>query len=81
MSIRVTPTTMNRSVMTGLQTNLARLQRTQEQLSSGRRINRPSDSPTDTAQAMRLRGEQARTEQSGATSPTGSPGSGRRTPP
>jgi flagellar hook-associated protein 3 FlgL len=65
MSMRVTPTTMNRGVMTGLQTNLARLQRTQEQLSSGRRINRPSDSPTDTAQAMRLRGEQARTEQLG----------------
>jgi flagellar hook-associated protein 3 FlgL len=65
MSMRVTPTSMNRSVMTGLQGNLARLQRTQEQLSSGRRISRASDSPTDAAAAMRLRGEQARTEQLG----------------
>jgi len=65
MSMRVTPTSMNRSVMTGLQANLARLQRTQEQLSSGRRVSRASDSPTDAAAAMRLRGEQARTEQLG----------------
>ena len=65
MSMRVTPATMNRNVMSGLQANLARLQQTQQQLSSGRRLNRPSDSPTDTAAAMRLRGEQTRTEQLG----------------
>ena len=65
MSMRVTPATMNRGVMSGLQANLARLQQTQQQLSSGRRLNRPSDSPTDTAAAMRLRGEQTRTEQLG----------------
>ena len=81
MSMRVTPTSMNRSVMTGLQANLARLQRTQEQLSSGRRINRPSDSPTDTAPRCGCAGSRPAPSSSGATSTTGSPGSGRRTPP
>jgi len=65
MSVRVTSNTLNRSVMDGLQANLARLQHTQEQLASGRRISRMSDSPVDGAAAMRLRGEQAATEQLG----------------
>lgn len=65
MSIRVTSASLSLSVMDGLQANLARLQRTQEQLSSGRRINRVSDSPVDAATAMRLRGEKAATEQVG----------------
>jgi flagellar hook-associated protein 3 FlgL len=51
--------------MDGLQANLSRLQQTQEQLSSGRRINRVSDSPVDAAAAMRLRAEQAANEQVG----------------
>jgi flagellar hook-associated protein 3 FlgL len=65
MSVRVTSNTLNRSVMIGLQANLARLQHTQEQLATGRRISRMSDSPVDGAAAMRLRGEQAATEQLG----------------
>lgn len=63
MSFRVTQQTMSRNVMIGLQDNLARLQRTQEQLSSGRRLSRPSDSPVDTVSAMQLRADQQRTEQ------------------
>ncbi len=55
---RVTPTTLTSRVMAGLQGNLSRLQQTQEQLSSGRRLTRPSDSPVDTVAAMRLRAEQ-----------------------
>jgi flagellar hook-associated protein 3 FlgL len=51
--------------MVGIQANLARLQQSQEQLSSGRRINRMSDSPVDGAAAMRLRAEQSATEQVG----------------
>lgn len=58
MSFRVTSNTLSRNTLDGLQADLARFQRTQEQLSSGRRINRPSDSPVDTATAMRLRSEQ-----------------------
>jgi flagellar hook-associated protein 3 FlgL len=45
---------MDRSYLS-LQTGLSRLAKTQEQLSTGRVLNRPSDSPTDTTAAMRLR--------------------------
>ncbi len=45
---------MNRS-FASLQTSLSRLAKSQEQLSTGRVLNRPSDSPTDTTSAMRLR--------------------------
>lgn len=38
-----------------LQTALSALAKSQEQLSTGRRLNRPSDSPADTTSAMRLR--------------------------
>jgi flagellar hook-associated protein 3 FlgL len=65
MSIRVTSATLSRSVMDGLQANLSRMQHTQAQLASGRRINRMSDSPVDGAAAMRLRAEQAANEQLG----------------
>lgn len=65
MSVRVTSATLSRSVMDGLQANLARMQHTQAQLASGRRINRMSDSPVDAAAAMRLRAEQAGNEQLG----------------
>jgi flagellar hook-associated protein 3 FlgL len=51
--------------MDGLQANLARVQRTQVQLSSGRRINKVSDSPVDAAAAMRLRALQASSQQVG----------------
>lgn len=60
---RVTPTTLSSGVMAGLQSSLSRLQQTQEQLSSGRRLNRPSDSPVDTVAAMQLRAEQKQSEQ------------------
>jgi flagellar hook-associated protein 3 FlgL len=65
MSMRVAQSSLSRGVMEGLQANLARLQHTQEQLSSGRRISRMSDSPVDGAAAMRLRGEQSANEQVG----------------
>ncbi|QGN58028.1 flagellar hook-associated protein FlgL [Nostocoides sp. HKS02] len=60
---RVTPVTLSSGVMAGLQSSLARLQQTQEQLSSGRRLNRPSDSPVDTVVAMQLRAQQGQQEQ------------------
>ena len=65
MSLRVAQSSLSTNALAGLQANLARLQRTQEQLSSGRRINRMSDSPVDGAAAMRLRGEQSANEQVG----------------
>lgn len=65
MSFRVTSGMLSRDSLQGLQANLSRLQRTQEQITSGRRINRPSDSPVDTATAMRLRAEQQQNTQQG----------------
>ena len=65
MSLRVAQSSLSTSALAGLQANLARLQRTQEQLSSGRRVNRMSDSPVDGAAAMRLRAEQSANEQVG----------------
>lgn len=52
---RVTQNLMTRRSLESLQTGLSRLSRTQEQLSTGRILNRPSDSPTDTTAAMRIR--------------------------
>ena len=65
MSFRVTQGTLARGVLAGLQTNMTQLQRTQAQLSSGRKLNRPSDSPVDTVNAMQLRADKARTTQYG----------------
>jgi flagellar hook-associated protein 3 FlgL len=60
---RVTPATLNGGVMAGLQSSLSRLQQTQEQLASGRRLSRPSDSPVDTVAAMQLRAERKQADQ------------------
>ena len=52
---RVTQNMLSRQALTGLQTGLGRLAKVQEQLSTGRVINRPSDDPTGATAAMRLR--------------------------
>jgi flagellar hook-associated protein 3 FlgL len=49
--------------LAGLQSNLGRLAKVQEQLSSGRTINRPSDSPAGTVAAMQFRSEASAAEQ------------------
>ncbi|WP_116115114.1 flagellar hook-associated protein FlgL [Austwickia chelonae] len=56
--MRITQNSMNRTQMSGLNSSLERLQKTQEQLTSGKRLNRASDSPVDTVSAMRLRDQQ-----------------------
>ena len=45
---------LTRNVLQNLQGNLQRLQKTQEHLSSGRSINKPSDNPLDTSRIMNL---------------------------
>lgn len=60
---RVTQTSMSGRVSLALQTSLARLQETQGRLATGSALGKPSDSPADTATAMRLRTEQLRTVQ------------------
>lgn len=54
-AFRITQRSLSQSTLAGLQANLARLQETQARLSSGRAIQRPSDSPTGTMAALRLR--------------------------
>lgn len=54
-TVRMTQGMMNRQAQTGLQAGLNRLAKVQEQLSTGRVINRPSDDPTGATSAMRLR--------------------------
>ena len=56
--MRITQNSMNRTQLMGLNDSLGRLQRTQEMLTSGKRLVRPSDSPVDTVSAMRLRDQQ-----------------------
>lgn len=60
---RITQNMMSARSNLSLQTALSRLSRTQEQLTTGRVLNRPSDSPADTTSAMRLRSKLADQEQ------------------
>lgn len=60
---RVTQNMMSQRSLQGLHTSLERVARIQEQLSTGRVLNRPSDSPTDTTAAMRIRESLAEVKQ------------------
>src|SRR4051794_20688784 len=63
MSLRVTPKSMEQTAIDGLNRNLARTAKLQEQLASGKSLNRPSDSPIETVSAMQYRSDIRRTEQ------------------
>jgi flagellar hook-associated protein 3 FlgL len=56
---RITQRTLTDTALRGLQTSLSRVQDLQEDLSSGRRISRPSDDPSGTASAMVFRSQRA----------------------
>ena len=70
-TFRVTQTMMSQRSLTSLQGGLARLAEVQEKLSTGRILNRPSDSPTDTTAAMRLRSSLASAQQHGRNAQDG----------
>jgi flagellar hook-associated protein 3 FlgL len=57
ISGRVTDNSIHTRVLANLQRTIAKGEKLQEQLSSGKQINRPSDSPTGTVSSMQLRGE------------------------
>jgi flagellar hook-associated protein 3 FlgL len=59
---RVTEGSIHTRVLANLQRSIAKGQKIQDQLSSGKQITRPSDSPTGTVASLQLRGE-ARTAQ------------------
>jgi flagellar hook-associated protein 3 FlgL len=56
-SPRVTESSVRTRTMASLQRNLGRTQQAQDQISSGKQLKRPSDSPTGTVTALQLRGE------------------------
>jgi len=60
---RITQRSLSMTTLANLQANLARLQETQSKLSSGKAIQRPSDSPSGTMAALRLRTEIDRSTQ------------------
>jgi flagellar hook-associated protein 3 FlgL len=55
ISPRITQRLMTENSLASMQAGLGRVARTQEQLTTGRVINRPSDSPSGTNTAMQLR--------------------------
>jgi flagellar hook-associated protein 3 FlgL len=61
--MRVTHNSIATSVLSNLQGNINRLGETQLRLSSGKLINRPSDSPAGTVSVMELRSELAANKQ------------------
>jgi flagellar hook-associated protein 3 FlgL len=71
MYTRVTQRSITTTSLAGLQANLERLGKLQQQLSSGRQISVPSDSPTGTVTALQLRGEMATNAQYGRNAQDG----------
>jgi flagellar hook-associated protein 3 FlgL len=61
--MRVTQHSIATSSLANLQANLGRLSQLQEQMTSGKVINRPSDSPTGTISALDLRAQIKASEQ------------------
>ena len=62
-SVRTTERSIAVTTLAGLQGNLSRLGTLQEHLSSGKQLNKSSDSPSGTIAAMQLRGDVRRTQQ------------------
>lgn len=60
--MRVTTSTARETMVRDMSQNLRRLQQTQQQIASGKRIAKPSDDPLNVAEAMRIR-SQARSTQ------------------
>lgn len=60
---RVTEASIHTRVLANLQRNLAKGAQIQDQLSSGKQLNRPSDSPAGTVSALQLRAEARASEQ------------------
>lgn len=68
---RVTQSMMAERSLNSLQIGMNRQAKIQEQLATGRVLNRPSDSPTDTTSAMRLRSSLADVRQYGRNAEDG----------
>src|SRR3954454_25269094 len=60
---RTTATSVQNRALADLQRGMQRGQRIQQQISSGKQLSRPSDSPTGTVTSLQLRGEVRATQQ------------------
>jgi flagellar hook-associated protein 3 FlgL len=60
---RITQRTLGTEVMANLQRSLGKLQQIQEQMSSGKVLNRPSDSPTAAVSSLAFRSQLKRSQQ------------------
>lgn len=63
MITRVTQRMLTDQSLNSVENSLAKMSQAQEQLTTGKRLNRPSDSPTDTTVALRARAGVAQQEQ------------------
>jgi flagellar hook-associated protein 3 FlgL len=63
MPTRVTEASMTTKALADIQRSAARGQKIQQQISSGKQLSRPSDSPTGTVTSLQLRGEVRATQQ------------------
>lgn len=63
MTSRVTQGMMNNQLLRNISTNLSRINDNQNQLSTGRRINKPSDDPVGISFSLRYRSELSANEQ------------------
>jgi flagellar hook-associated protein 3 FlgL len=63
MSTRITNSMISRSVLSDLNDVSGKLARTQQRMSSGKQITRPSDDPYGTSRALTLRSDVAATQQ------------------
>jgi flagellar hook-associated protein 3 FlgL len=61
--VRITQKAMVSNSLTGLNNNLTALTKVQNQLATGKVLNRPSDSPIDTNKSMQVRSDLARVTQ------------------
>jgi flagellar hook-associated protein 3 FlgL len=69
--MRVTQQSISRSSLANLQANLNRSAKLQEQMTSGKLLNRPSDSPTGTVTSLSLRSQISAQEQYAANAQDG----------
>lgn len=63
MSIRVTSSMMNTQMLSNINRNLNKMSNLENQISTGRKINKPSDDPVGVTYALRYRAEIASNEQ------------------
>ncbi|TVM00951.1 MAG: flagellar hook-associated protein 3 [Candidatus Brocadia sp. WS118] len=63
MSFRITQESMSRTTLSNINLNLKKMQEIQEKLSSGKRINRPSDDPSGARKVLGLKTEELKYQQ------------------